>query len=174
MIKLNIQMFGGRGASSRATQRSGFGSANKDGIPVYNGKIDYTGDFSGADVSKMTNKQLTEALDTQTELYQKALNETLGDQRTRNGRMNKIFNTAQRQQYESGQRRLYEEMERRNMPRYNIYDNRNGTMLVSAPTKKIGERQLKETQRVNNQLAKDFNWSSKPELVMKKERKTMQ
>ena len=90
-MKLEIQLFGGRGASSTATQRKGFGSANKDNIPVYNGKIDYTGDFTNANLSRVSDKQLREALDKQSDLYIEAVNENLGDQRTRNGRMNKLL-----------------------------------------------------------------------------------
>lgn len=98
-----------------SAEHIGFGDYNKDGIPVYDNKIDYTGDFSRADVSKLNDKELEEAFNTQYNELQKARSETLGDQRTRNGRMDKIFNTARTQQYEKGFDKLQTEATRRNL-----------------------------------------------------------
>ena len=174
MIKLDIQLFGGRGASSSPTQRQGFGWANKDGIPVYNGKIDYTGDFTGANLSRMSDKQLREAIDKQSDLYIEAINEKLGDQRTRNGRMDKIFNEAKKSRHEGSMKALNEEMEKRNLARYNVYSKDNKkVILVSSPTKKIAERQLGEMARVDRSLQREYGWNKLPEYVIKREKKRM-
>lgn len=149
----------------------GFGDYNKDYVPVYDNKIDYTGDFSRANLSSLSEEELTMALNTQNNLYKQALNEKLGDQRTRNGRMDKIFNTAKRQQYENGANKILQEMENRNMPRYNIYNEKNNMLMVSAPTKEIADYQLSDMQRVDKSLQKTYGWQELPNYIVKKERK---
>ena len=148
----------------------GFGNYNEDYIPVYNNEIDYTGDFSRANLSNLNDDELTNALNIQTNLYKQAINENLGDQRTRNGRMAKIFNTAKKQQYDNGTNVILKEMEKRNMPRYNIYDNKKN-LMVSSPTKEIAERQLNEMYEVDKSLQKTYGWKSLPEYYVKKEAK---
>jgi hypothetical protein len=114
MLKLDIQRFGGRGASSTPTQRKGMGMANRAGIPVYNGAIDYTGDFNGANLKSMTNKQLNTAIKVQTEQYNKYNNARNSfDGRTRNGRMERTFNSARASQYKAGLDNLNAEKTRR-------------------------------------------------------------
>ncbi len=118
-MKLKIQLFGGRGASSGSTKyktakTEGFGTYNKNNIPVYNGRIDYKGDFSqGADLKTLSQNDLHEAIRIQKEELEKAKSERLGDGRTRNGKMDRIFNTAKRQKYEEGIKRLEAELKRR-------------------------------------------------------------
>ncbi len=150
-----------------SAKRIGFGDYNKDDVPVYQNKIDYTGDFSKANLSTLSNEELTQALNKQSELYNKAVNDKLGDQRTRNGRMNKIFNTANKQQYETGMQRLNEEMHTRNLPRYEITNKDNGMVMVSSPTKEMAERQLKEIQEIDKSLQKSYGWKKLPEYELK-------
>ena len=90
----------------------GFGDYNKDGIPVYNNKIDYTGDFRNSDLSTLNDNELKEAYKVQLEKQQEAYAENIGDQRTRNGKMNKIFNTARKQQYEGGVNAIDKEIQK--------------------------------------------------------------
>ena len=156
-----------------ATKREGFGSYNKDNIPVYDNKIDYTGDFSNANLKTLSNEELTMALNKQNSLYKEALNEKLGDQRTRNGKMDKIFNTAKRQKYEDGTNKILKEMEERNMPRYNIYNEKNNMLMVSAPTKEIAEKQLEEMYEVDKNLQKTYNWKETPKYKMVEENSTI-
>ena len=151
----------------QATKREGFGSYNDDNIPVYDNKIDYTGDFTNADLSKLSDEELKEALNKQSELYKEATNEELGDQRTRNGRMNKIFNTAKVQKYEGGMQKINEEMQKRDLPRYNIYDEESGQIMVSSPTKEMADRQLKEMYETDKQLQKDYGWEKLPKYSIK-------
>ena len=147
-----------------SAKHEGFGDYNKDNIPVYDNKIDYTGDFGrNANLKSLTDDELTTALNTQSRLYKEALNEKLGDQRTRNGKMDKIFNTAKRQQYEEGSRLISEEMERRNMPRYNMYDKKTGMLMASSPTKEIADRNLSETMQADKSLQKTYGWKELPE-----------
>ena len=97
-----------------SAKREGFGDYNKDNIPVYNNKIDYTGDFGrNADLSTLSNNELKEAIRVQQQKLDEANSEKIGDQRTRNGKMDKIFNTARKQQYEEGVKLLKEESIRR-------------------------------------------------------------
>lgn len=154
-----------------STKHEGFGDYNDDYIPVYDNKIDYTGDFSRADLTKVSNKELTEALNKQSELYNSAVNEKIGDQRTRNGKMDKIFNTAKQQQYEAGMKKLNEEMQKRNMPRYNIYGD-NGEIMVSSPTKEMADKQLANMYEYDRQLQQEYGWEKLPKYTMKKENKT--
>ena len=154
----------------KSTKHEGFGDYNNDYIPVYNNEIDYTGDFSRANLSKLSDKELTTALNKQSELYKQALNEKLGDQRTRNGRMDKIFNTAKQQQYEKGTTALVKELENRGLDRYNIYNKSNGMLMVSSPTKEIAERQLKEMYDTDKSLQKTYGWKELPQYEMKKEK----
>lgn len=167
-MKLNIQLFGGRGASSKAKERKGFGWANKDGIPVYNGKIDYTGDFSGANLSRMTNKQIADALDKQVELNKKALGESIGDQRTRNGRMNKIFRDARISQTENSIKNLVSEADKRKMPRYEIYDTKTKMVMMSAYTKNMANSGLADIKRTDASLQKSYNWEKLPSYKIRK------
>lgn len=163
---------GSRGASSfKTTTRRGFGEYSKDNIPVYNSKIDYTGDFSNANLTKLSNKQLTEALNKQSELYERLKNENLGDQRTRNGKMNAIFNKAEKGKRVVGMQKLNEEMQKRNMPRYNIYNQINNALLVSSPTKEMAQRQLIEMYRTDKSLGKTYKWKEFPKYTIKKETK---
>lgn len=147
----------------KSTKHEGFGDYNDDYIPVYDNKIDYTGDFSRANLSKLSNEELTQALNTQSEEYHIASAEKLGDQRTRNGKMDKIFNTAKLQKYEQGSKLLSEELDKRNLPRYNIYDVKNKDMiLVSSPTREMAERQLKEMYSTDKSLQKQYGWKELP------------
>ena len=152
-------------------KREGFGDYNKDNVPVYNGKIDYSGDFSNAKLKNLTDKEITNAIDKQAEMYREALNENLGDQRTRNGRMAKIFNTARKQQYEGSLTKLTQEADRRNMPKYNIYNKKNNMLLVSAYTKTSATRNLAEMKRTDSALQKQYNWSELPEYVVRREKR---
>lgn len=149
-----------------STKHEGFGDYNDDYIPVYDGKIDYTGDFSRADLSKLSDEELKTALNKQNELYKEALNEKLGDQRTRNGKMDKIFNTAKQQQYENGTNALLEEMNKRDLPRYNIY-NENGLIMASSPTKEIADAQLKDMYETDKKLQKEYGWEKLPQYTVK-------
>lgn len=153
-------------------KHEGFGDYNKDYVPVYNNDIDYTGDFSRANLSTLDDEELIKAINKQTELYQKAVNEDLGDQRTRNGRMNKIFNTAKIQQYDTGSTKLLEEFNKRDLPRYEISDTKNkDVVLVSSPTKEIALRQLNEMYETDKKLKKFYGWKSLPEYEIKKSEK---
>ena len=155
----------------KSVKHEGFGDYNKDNIPVYDNKIDYTGDFTNADLSKLSDEELTTALNKQTELYKEALNEKIGDQRTRNGKMDKIFNTAKKQQYEEGTNKLLEEANKRDLPRYNIYNEKNKDMiLASAPTKEIAERNLKEMYETDKSLKKSYGWKELPKYEMREEK----
>lgn len=154
----------------KETKRIGFGGYNNDDIPVYNNQIDYTGDFTRANLSKLSNEELTTALNKQTELYKNAVNEKLGDQRTRNGKMDKIFNTAKQQQYDKGSSLLLKEMEKRNLPKFNIYDEKNGMLLVSAPTQEIANRQLKEMYETDKKLQKSYGWKELPKYRIEKKK----
>lgn len=144
----------------------GFGEFNKDGIPVYDNKIDNKGDFGYADLSKLSNEELKEALNVQSQEYKNATNERLGDQRTRNGKMDKIFNTAKKQKYEEGMKLLNEEMEKRDLPRYNIYDDA-GNIRVSSPTKEMAERELAEMYETDKSLQKSYGWKELPKYSIK-------
>ena len=155
----------------KSTKHEGFGDYNDDYIPVYNNNIDYTGDFSRANLSKLSNEELTSALNKQSELYDEAVNERLGDQRTRNGKMDKIFNTAKKQKYESGMSAINNEMKNRNMPRYNIYGD-NGEVRVSSPTKEMAEKQLANMRETDKQLQKEYGWDKLPDYTMVEESKT--
>jgi len=148
------------------SEHIGFGDYNKDKIPVYNNKIDYTGDFTRGDLKTLSNEELTTALNKQSELYHQASDENLGDQRTRNGRMNKIFNTAKIQQYEGGMKAISEEMEKRDLPRYNIYDDA-GNIRVSSPTKEMAERELAEMYETDKSLQKSYGWKELPKYSIK-------
>lgn len=151
----------------KRAKHEGFGDYNKNNIPVYDNKIDYTGDFSRADLSKLSDEELTTALNKQSELYKQSLNEKLGDQRTRNGRMDKIFNTAKQQQYENGTNALLKETEKRGLPKYNIYDEKNkDIVLASSPTKEIAERQLKEMYETDKNLQKTYGWKELPKYAL--------
>ena len=147
-------------------KHEGFGDYNKDYIPVYNNKIDYSGDFSRADLSKLSNEELSNAINEQSRRYNEATNERLGDQRTRNGKMDKIFNTAKKQKYESGMNKLNEEINKRDLPRYNIY-NENGMIMVSSPTKEMAERQLNEMYETDKKLQKQYGWKELPKYTIK-------
>ena len=156
----------------KATKHEGFGSYNDDYIPVYNGDIDYTGDFARANLSKMSDEEITKALNEQSKRWREAMNENLGDQRTRNGRMNKIFNRAKRQKYEQGSQLLSAEIDKRGLPRYNIYDVKNKDMiLVSSPTKEMAERQLKEMYETDKNLQKHYGWKELPKYEIQESKK---
>jgi len=154
------------------TKHEGFGDYNDDYVPVYKNQIDYTGDFGRANLSKLSNEELTTALNTQSAEYHKASNEKIGDQRTRNGKMDKIFNTAKTQKYEEGMNKLNAEMEKRNMPRYNIYDKDTGMLMVSSPTKEMADQQLKETIETDKSLQKTYNWKKLPSYEIREETKS--
>lgn len=148
----------------KATKHIGFGDYNDDDIPVYKNDIDYTGNFSNANLKNMTDDDLIKALNVQSEEYKKATNEKLGDQRTRNGRMDKIFNTQKVQQYEAGMNKLNEEINKRDLPRYNIYDKKNpDVILVSSPTKELAEKQIQDMYRTDMKLKKTYNWQDAPQ-----------
>ena len=149
----------------------GFGQFNKDGVPVYDNKIDNKGDFGYAKLSTLSNEELTKALNVQSQEYHNAINENLGDQRTRNGRMNKIFNTAKIQKYEEGMNLINEEMKKRNMPRYDIYNNKNNMLMASSPTKEIADRQLKEMYDTDKSLQKHYGWKELPEYRIESSQK---
>lgn len=144
----------------------GFGEFNKDGIPVYDNKIDNKGDFGYADLSKLSNEELKQALNVQSQEYKNATNERLGDQRTRNGKMDKIFNTAKKQKYEEGMKLLNEEIDKRDLPRYNIYDDA-GNIRVSSPTKEMAERELAEMYETDKSLQKSYGWKELPKYSIK-------
>jgi hypothetical protein len=98
----------------KATKHVGFGDYNDDDVPVYNNQIDHTGDFSNAKLDKLTNDELNRAFDMQKKKLAEVNAEKLGDQRTRNGRMNKIFNTSNKLKYSAGVERIKKELEKRN------------------------------------------------------------
>lgn len=105
-----------------SAKHEGFGDYNKDNIPVYNNKIDYTGDFGrNANLSSLSNEELHEAIRVQQQKLDEANNEKIGDQRTRNGKMDKIFNTAKKQQYEQGVNLLKAEAIKRENDKYPQY-----------------------------------------------------
>lgn len=56
------------------------------------------------------------------------------------------------------------------MPRYNIYDDKNNTLLVSSPTKEMAERQLKEMAETDKSLQKEYGWKELPKYSMKEEK----
>lgn len=103
------------------TKRWGFGYANDDNVPVYNNKIDYTGDFTHANLQTLSDSELKEALNKQTELLNKANAEKVGDRRTRNGRMQAIFNKSEKLQYNNGVNKIKEELVRRQNEKYPQY-----------------------------------------------------
>ena len=103
-------------------KHEGFGDYNKDNIPVYDNKIDYTGDFGrNANLSSLSDKELNEAIKVQSEQLSKAKSENVGDLRTRNGKMAKIFKTARVQQYEQGVELLKQEAINRENKKYPQY-----------------------------------------------------
>lgn len=111
-----------RESKYKSAKHEGFGDYNKDNIPVYDNKIDYTGDFGrNANLSSLSSKELQEAIRVQTEELNKAKSEKIGDQRTRNGKMDKIFNTAKVQKYEEGVKLLKEEAIKRENDKYPQY-----------------------------------------------------
>ena len=146
----------------------GWGSYNKDGIPVYENDIDYKGDFGWANLKTLSDDDLTKALNVQSEQYNKANLKSVGDGRTRNGRMDKIFKNAEVGKYEQGMQKINEEMQRRDMPRYNIYDKRNpNNILVSSPTKEMAERQIQDMYKTDISLQKEYNWKELPQYEFK-------
>ena len=141
----------------------GWGEYNKDGVPVYDNDIDYKGDFGWANLKTLSDDDLTKALNIQSEEYHKANAESVGDRRTRNGRMNKIFKDAKVGKYEQGMKKINEEMQNRNMPRYNIYDKKNpNNILVSSPTKEMADKQIQDMYKTDISLQKEYGWKELP------------
>ena len=97
----------------KASKREGFGDYNANNVPVYKNKIDYTGDFSTAKLSTLTDSELNRALKVQKQQLSKAQSEPFGDQRTRNGKMQRIFKIAREQQYSKGVEVLQKEIDKR-------------------------------------------------------------
>ena len=151
----------------KGTKRWGFGMANDDNIPVYNNKIDYTGDFTHANLSKVSDDDLTKILNKQSELYHEASNRQVGDRRTRNGKNDEIFKKTDLLRYENGMNKINEEMQKRNMPRYNIYNNKTNTIMASSPTKEMADRQLKEMYDTDKKLGEHYGWKEYPEYSIK-------
>jgi len=149
------------------TKRWGFGYANDDNVPVYDGKIDYSGDFTHANLSNLTDNELREALNKQSELYKEASNRQVGDRRTYNGKKDEIFKKTDTLRYENGMKKINEEMEKRDLPRYNIYNKDNGQIMVSSPTKEMAERQLKEMYETDKSLQKSYNWEKTPKYEIR-------
>lgn len=148
-------------------KRWGFGYANEDNIPVYNNNIDYTGDFTHANLSKVSDDDLIKALNKQSELYHEASNRQVGDRRTRNGKNDEIFKKTDLLRYENGMKKLNEEMQNRNMPRYNIYNKKNNSIMVSSPTKEMADKQLKEMYETDKKLGAHYGWKEYPEYEIK-------
>ena len=95
------------------TKRWGFGWANDDNIPVYQNKIDYSGDFTHANLSSVSNDDLVKIANKQTELYNEAVNRSVGDRRTHNGKMDAIFKSTDTLRYGNGIEKVSQEMEKR-------------------------------------------------------------
>lgn len=141
----------------------GWGDYNKDGVPVYNNDIDYKGDFGWANLKSLSDDDLTKALNIQSQEYHKANAESVGDGRTRNGRMDRIFKNAKVGKYEQGMKKINEEMQKRDMPRYNIYDKKNpNNILVSSPTKEMADRQIQDMYKTDMALQKEYGWKELP------------
>lgn len=155
----------------KKSHHMGWGNYNKDGVPVYNNDIDYKGDFGLANLETLSNDDLTKALNVQSEEYHKASNESVGDGRTRNGKMNQIFKGAKVNQYERGMNKINEEMSKRDMPRYNIYNEKNGMLLVSSPTKEMADKQIQEMIKSDLALQKEYNWKDLPKYVTRVQNK---
>lgn len=146
----------------------GWGDYNKDGIPVYNNEIDYKGDFGWANLETLTDDDLTKALNVQSEEYHKATAESVGDGRTRNGRMDRIFKNAKVGKYEQGMDKINAEMQKRDMPRYNIYDKQNpNIILVSSPTKEMADKQIQDMYKTDVALQKEYGWKELPKYDYK-------
>ena len=94
-------------------KRQGFGEYNSNNVPVYKGRIDYTGDFSTAKLSTLSDNELDKALKIQKQKLREAQNEPFGDQRTRSGKMQRIFKIAREQQYSKGVEILEKEISKR-------------------------------------------------------------
>ena len=97
------------------TKRSGFGWANDDNIPVYQNKIDYSGDFTHANLSKVSNDDLVKIANKQNELYNEATSRQVGDRRTYNGRTAQIFKDTDTLRYGNGLDVVSKEMEQRGL-----------------------------------------------------------
>lgn len=102
-----------------------------------------------SDVSKMSNEELTNSLNKQSELYNQ--------------------NTGNKKELESSMKKLNEEMEKRNMPRYNIYDESNNMLMVSSPTKEMADRQLSEMYETDKSLQKSYGWKKLPKYRVSEE-----
>lgn len=98
----------------KATKHVGFGDYNDDDVPVYKNQIDHTGDFSNAKLDKLTNEELHKVFDMQKKKLAEVNADKLGDQRTRNGRMRKIFNTSDKLKYSAGVDNIKKELAKRN------------------------------------------------------------
>lgn len=149
------------------TKRQGFGYANDDNIPVYQNKIDYSGDFTHANLSKVSDEDLIKIANKQSELYNEATNRQVGDRRTYNGKKDEIFKKTDTLRYENGLSKVNEEMQKRDLPRYNIYNKENGMIMVSSPTKEMAERQLKDMYETDKSLQKSYGWKKLPEYEIK-------
>ena len=136
-----------------SAKHEGFGNYNKDNIPVYNNKIDYTGDFGrNADLSTLNSNELREAIRVQTEQLNKAKAERIGDQRTKNGRMDKIFNTAKVQQYEEGVKLLKEEAIKRENDKYPQYKGTDAEVKYYSAEDVMKDPNSKLNQYINEKI----------------------
>ena len=97
------------------TKRWGFGYANDDNIPVYQNKIDYSGDFTHANLSKVSNDDLVKIANKQNELYNEATSRQVGDRRTYNGKKDQIFKDTETLRYGNGLDIVSKEMEQRGL-----------------------------------------------------------
>ena len=97
------------------TKRWGFGYANDDNIPVYQNKIDYSGDFTHANLSKVSDDDLVKIANKQNELYNEATGRQVGDRRTYNGKKDQIFKDTETLRYGNGLDVVSKEMEQRGL-----------------------------------------------------------
>ena len=102
------------------TKRWGFGYANDDNIPVYDNKIDYGGDFSHANLSSVSDSELKELYQKQSELYNRAVNSSVGDRRTYNGKKDQLFKDIELLRYGNGVQKAEEEMSKRGIKSNNM------------------------------------------------------
>lgn len=107
----------------KGTKRQGFGYANNDNIPVYQNKIDYSGDFTHANLSKVSDKDLVKIADKQNQLYNEAVGRQVGDRRTYNGKKDQLFKDVETLRYGNGLDVVSKEMEQRGLSPNNQISN---------------------------------------------------
>lgn len=87
----------------------------KSSIPMYNGKIDYTGDFRKTKMSELNDNQLKKAVKVQQEQWSYAYNRRIGvDLRTKEGKEVKQIKHNEIEKYSKGLERLKRELRKRN------------------------------------------------------------